>query len=263
MLVTGQVLQNRVSVSVTVFKLALNKSCKLAAYLSEIIKQLLAYKFTIKREKMNIALIVSGGVGVRFNDTLPKQYVYLNGKRIIAYVIDTLKYSRAIDKIIVAAHKEYETLIKSEFDVEWTEAGRLRNQTIRKGLNYIKTLYPCEKLIILDAVRPLIKPELVDKYMDLLDIYQTVTTAQKITDSLGCYDMYQVDRERYYLLSSPESFHFDLIYSHFDENSRLTEVIHQLQKGTTVYLNFDYFHNLKITFPEDLLLAKFLLEQEK
>jgi 2-C-methyl-D-erythritol 4-phosphate cytidylyltransferase len=212
---------------------------------------------------MNIALIVSGGVGARFNNSLPKQYIYLKDKRIIAYTIDTLKNSYKIDKIIVATHKEYETLIKSEFDVDWTEAGQVRNQTIRKGLDYIKANYKCKKLIMLDAVRPFIKSELINKYINLLDTYQAVSTAKKITDSLGCYDMHQVDRERYYLLSSPEAFHFDIIYNYFDENSKLTEVIHQFPQDTTVYLNFDHFNNLKITFPEDLLLAKFLLEQEK
>jgi 2-C-methyl-D-erythritol 4-phosphate cytidylyltransferase len=211
---------------------------------------------------MNIALIVSGGIGSRFNDSIPKQYIYLNGKRIIAYVIDTLKKTRLIDKIIVAAHREYETLIRSEFDVEWTEAGKERNKTIRNGLEHIKQHYECDNVVILDAVRPLVKPALIDRYIELLNTYQAVTTAKKITDSLGCYDMHQVDRERYYLLSSPEAFHFDLIYRYFNEKSTLTEVIQQFPENTSVYLNFDYVNNLKITFLEDLLLVKFLLEQE-
>lgn len=212
---------------------------------------------------MNIALIVSGGVGKRFDAPIPKQYLPLQGKRVISFVVDAARQSKLADTVLVAAHKEYEEMIRSEYNAEWVEAGDERNQTIRNGLDYIKARYPCKKIIILDAVRPLIKPELIDSYFALLDRYQAVTTARKITDSLGSYDMHQVDRDRFYLLSSPEAFDFGLIYAYMDAKSKLTEVIQQFPEDTTVYLNFDYFNNLKITYKEDLRTAEILLQTEQ
>jgi len=208
---------------------------------------------------MNIALILSGGVGRRFDETLPKQYHEINGKQVIAYVIDAVKEAKHIDKIIVAAHKEYRDLIETRYGCEWTEAGNERNSSLKNGLEYVRRHYDCGKIVVFDAVRPLLPPGLTDKYLELLDTYQAVTTARKITDSLGAYDTHQVDRERYYLMQSPEAFDFALLYRHFDENSRLTEVIHQLPEETKVFLCFDQFYNLKITYKEDLRVAALFL----
>ena len=46
----------------------------------------------------------------------------------------------------------------------------------------------------------------------MLDDSGAVVTAQAITDSLGCYDIPQIHRDRYYLMQSLEGFDFKLIY---------------------------------------------------
>ena len=61
---------------------------------------------------MNIALIVSGGVGKRFDAPIPKQYLPLQGKRVISFVVDAARQSKLADTILVAAHKEYEEMIR-------------------------------------------------------------------------------------------------------------------------------------------------------
>jgi 2-C-methyl-D-erythritol 4-phosphate cytidylyltransferase len=208
---------------------------------------------------MNIALIVSGGIGQRFNDVIPKQYQIIEGRQVISFVIEACVDAKCIDKTIVATHRNYTDLIRNTYNVDLTEAGEERNQSIRNGLEYIKGHYPCDKVIVLDAVRPLVRSELIDRYMKLLDNYQAVTTAKKITDSLGSYDFHKVDRERYYLLSSPEAFEFDLIYTYMDARSPLTEVIQQFPEKTRVFLNFEPFNNLKITFKEDIRIAEIFL----
>jgi 2-C-methyl-D-erythritol 4-phosphate cytidylyltransferase/2-C-methyl-D-erythritol 2,4-cyclodiphosphate synthase len=210
---------------------------------------------------MNIALIVSGGIGRRFDAPLPKQYQLIGGRRVIDFVIDSANKSKLTDTAVVAAHKEYEGMIRTEYNAEWAEAGLERNQTIRNGLEYIKKNYSCRNIIILDAVRPFVKSGIIDHYFNLLEKYQAVATARKITDSLGCYDLHQVDRERYYLLSSPEAFNFDLLYTHMDGSSKTTELIQHLPETTNVFLYFEYFNNMKITYKEDLRLAEMILHE--
>jgi len=212
---------------------------------------------------MNLALILSGGVGRRFNDTVPKQYQEISGKQVISYVIDAVKRAKKIDRLVVAAHENYQPLIRDVYRAEWAACGNERNESLKNGLEYIKSNYDCRKVIVLDAVRPLIRPELLDRYMDILDEYQAVTTARKITDSLGCYDVWKVNRERYYLLSSPEAFDFDLLYRHFDAKSPLTEVIQQFPESTRVFYNFEQFDNLKITYRRDLRLAEIMLKDSE
>jgi 2-C-methyl-D-erythritol 4-phosphate cytidylyltransferase len=211
---------------------------------------------------MNAAIIVSGGVGRRFDDPIPKQYQEIGGKKIVSFVVDMLKKAKTVGKIIAASHADYKDLFQNTYDVEWTEAGDERNTTLRNGLEYIKRNYTCDKVIVLDAVMPLIKAETVDMYMKLLGEYQVVATAQKITVSLGCYDMHVVDRTRYYLMSSPEAFDFDLIYKYQDPQSPIVEVAQQFPKDTDVYLNFDYVNNFKLVYKHDLNTMEILLKHE-
>lgn len=214
---------------------------------------------------MNIGLILSGGHGSRFGSDIPKQYCEMAGKPVICHVYDAMVSSGAIDKVVIAAAAEYveDPFLKGicpEADI--IEGGNSRNNTIKRGLDYIHQQYPdCEKIISTDAVRPMITPEQVKSYIDRLDEYDAVNTSQEITDSLGCRDSHICYRNRYYLMQSPEAFRFPLLYRYFDENSKLTEVFHQMPEDATIYLDFNYPYNIKITFPHDIQIAEILLNR--
>lgn len=205
---------------------------------------------------MNIVAILANGVGSRFKSNIPKQFHKVNGKMVIEYVIETICQSDKTDKIIIATNIEansvYLSDICSKNNIDMIEGGSTRNQTLKNVIDYIADKYNCSKLIVCDAVRPMITSELMDKYFDFLDDSDAVVTAQKITDSLGCYDFLKVDRERYYLMQSPEGFAFPLLHKYFDENSPLTEVTQQLPKESKIHLYFDFNNNFKLTYPADL-----------
>lgn len=208
---------------------------------------------------MNVALILSGGVGKRLGGSIPKQYLTIKGKMIIEYVIQAVKASNRIDKTVVVAHEPYASMLKNKFDIEVCLGGEERNITLKNGLDFINGKYNCDKIMIFDAVRPMITPELVNNYMDKLESYDIVLTAQKITDSLGSYDIHEVRRERYYLLQSPEAYRFKNLYKYFDSKSTFTEVAQQLPESMKTYLNFDFSDNIKITYKHDLFIAEQLL----
>ena len=214
-------------------------------------------------ENMNIGVILSGGSGSRFGSDIPKQYCLLAGKPVIQYISDAMLQSGVIDKIVIAAalnyvHDPFLKKICPEADI--IEGGSTRNNTIKKSLDHIHCTYPdCRKIICTDAVRPLMTAKQVKSYIDRLDEYDAVNTSQEITDSLGCRDSFTCYRNRYYLMQSPEAFNFPLRYQYFDENSQLTEVIHQLPEDTRFYLDFNYPYNIKITFPHDIQIAEILI----
>lgn len=212
--------------------------------------------------KMNAAIIVSGGVGRRFGSELPKQYQEIEGKHVVSFVINAVKKAKTIAKIIVAAHDEYKDLFTNIYETEWCSAGPERNITLRNALEYVNKNYDCGKVIVLDAVMPLINPETIDRYITLLDEHEAVVTAQKIVVSLGCYDLHEVDRERYYLMSSPEAFRFELIYKYMKPDSSLVEVTQQFPRGTDIFLNFDYVNNTKVVYKKDLRFISYMLKDE-
>lgn len=69
---------------------------------------------------MNIALIIAGGVGSRFGADIPKQFVEVNHKPIMAYTLETFEQSMEIDVIIVvcvASWEDYIDRLKSKFNI--------------------------------------------------------------------------------------------------------------------------------------------------
>lgn len=213
----------------------------------------------MKQTDKNIIMITAGGVGARFGSSVPKQYIEMGGRKVISYVIEACKRSLLADAILVVAHPNYHDELAKAFGVDLTESGPELNVTKRNGLDYIRAHSSCEKLVVVDAVRPAIESEVIDRFFTILDQYDAVASARKITDSLGRYGEWVVNREEYYTLSAPEGFRFGLIDQYFKAASPLTESIQQLPDTSKVYLDFDVPYYDKLTYPEDLAKIQAIL----
>lgn len=215
---------------------------------------------------MNIVAILASGTGARFGSNIPKQFHKINGKMVIEYVTDAILKAKKIDRVLIVTNvelnKNYLTSLCSIENIDIIEGGTTRNHSLFNALKFINDNYDCKKLIVCDAVRPMITSKLIDEYFSLLDSNDAVVTAQKITDSLGCYDVPRIHRDRYYLMQSPEGFNFPLLYSHFNPDSKLTEVTQQLPENSKIYLNFDFTNNFKLTYPADLKYLESLINAE-
>lgn len=212
---------------------------------------------------MNAALILSGGVGARFGAAIPKQYTRIRRKMVIEYVIEAAMQAESIDAVMVAgADCPQLRLLQKKYGVLTAPGGSVRNETLQNGLTALREM-GCERVVILDAVRPLVTGELLDTYIRLLqEGWDAVSTVQPITDSLGCLDCHEVDRSRYYLMQSPEGYDLRKLLKHFDPHSPLTEVAHQLPRGSKIHLYRDFPENPKLTYPwERTSIAQALKER--
>lgn len=211
---------------------------------------------------MNIGIILSGGTGNRLGSAVPKQYLKLNGRDVISYGIEAMRKAHSLDKFVVAARGEYIDYLREEYSLEVTEGSDSRNRTIKNALNYIHKYNP-DKIIIIDACRPLVTSEIIDDYMTRLEDYDAVITAQTITDSLGSTKEHVLNRAEYYLIQAPEAFKYDLLYENFDSESNITATNQQLPVGSKMYLNFNFTNNFKITYRSDLDFIGNLLKKRK
>lgn len=204
----------------------------------------------MKKTDRNVIMITAGGIGRRFGTKTPKQYMKINNKTILSYVIDACKKSEYADAILVVAEKKFHAEIK-KLGVDVTTSGSELNITKRNGLDYIRKNSSCKKLVVVEAVRPKVTVDAIDKAFKYLDRYDATACARKITDSLGCYKKWKVNRDDYYTLNPPEGFRFALIDKYFKSTSELTESIQQLPKNSKIYLDFDSEYFDKITYYED------------
>lgn len=209
---------------------------------------------------MNIGMILSGGSGTRFGNALPKQYHELMGKEVIRYSVDALTASGKMDAVIVVADPEFVPVIREKYPVVCIEGGSTRNQSLRCGLDYIKHTFPdCEKVFITEAARPFLTTKIVETYLNALDEYDAVITARQITDSLGRVGEAVTLREEYYLIQAPEAFRFPLLYKHFKADAAISATVQQLPAERNVLNYYEFRHNLKITYPEDLVMAEHMM----
>ncbi len=211
---------------------------------------------------MNIICILAGGNGNRFGSPVPKQYHLINGRPVIEYVIDAAVKSSA-DEVIVASNAERKDELEQKYGVVTIQGGVSRNQSIGNALDYISKNYSCSKLILVDAVCPLVRTDLFDQYFNYLDEYDAVFTVADVTTSLARRDGEKVNRRDYLLVESPDSYRFELIKKTFDAESEYTTPLHMLPKDARVKLNFDFRDYMKIMYPHDLAVAEALLRERE
>lgn len=211
----------------------------------------------------NIGVILSAGKGVRAGANLPKQYVKVNGKMIVEYVIEAFKQSLETDIILIVAEESRKKELDT-FDCAFVTGGVERNDTVQNVIDYVKKNYPeREKILFHDSARPMITAQYIDECFRLLDSHESVITTAHITDSLGKKESEAVDRSNYYLIQTPEAFQFDVLESYFRRDSKWTAIVQQLPKEASVYLNYNLARNIKITYPEDFEYFRLMIEREQ
>ncbi|MBQ7106514.1 MAG: 2-C-methyl-D-erythritol 4-phosphate cytidylyltransferase [Clostridia bacterium] len=211
----------------------------------------------------SIGIILAGGIGSRFGADCPKQYCKIFDKEMIWYTIDAFNRSKNLDDFIVVldANEMKNGRIAETYGVKTVQGGSTRNESLQNALDYIAEHFPdCEKFIENNAACPMITPELIDEFLDLLDDYDFVNTAYKITDALGAYEGRIANREDFYLIQAPDAYRFPLLYKYFDKNSELCHPAHQLPLEAREYRYFGYEDNYKVTYPNDIKIVEYLMK---
>lgn len=207
----------------------------------------------------NVIVILAGGVGNRFGDPVPKQYHLVHGRPVIEYALSAALDCSAADKVLVVAREDYADKLRVKYGVEVVIGGEERNVSFRHALDYLGEKGGCERIVVVDAVNPLVTSALFNRFFGFLDDYDAAITVSKIPTSLGCYDMDKVDRSRYYMIQNPQAYDFKTLYQCFDENSNFTVVAHQLPPESNIKLYWGFKDYAKIIYPHDIAVIEALL----
>jgi 2-C-methyl-D-erythritol 4-phosphate cytidylyltransferase len=202
----------------------------------------------------NVGIILSGGRGKRFAAKFPKQYMSLNGKLVIQYVIDEFQKSNLFDKIIVVIEKKYISLLKNVDDVIFAEAGENRTISAYNGLQ----MCPQDTKYILfhDAARPFISQQDLKIYLDALKKNKAAITSAKITDAL-----FHAPRDNFKLIQTPEAFQYKHFKQHFDFKNNYVALYEHVFPCTLKFIELSHT-NFKITSPEDIYIAEQLMKYQ-
>lgn len=211
-----------------------------------------------KKNAKNVVLIMSGGSGQRFGADKPKQYCLMGGRPIIEYSIDVCRHCACVDEIVIVTAADYLDPIREKYGFPTTVGGPDRQTSLANGLKYVADHYECEKVIVANAVCPLMKEEQINRYFEFLDEYDYVLTCWKVVSTLHTYSGENVDRNDYFHVMEPEAYRFGLLYSHYKADFPVPYIFHQLPKDAKGYYCFDYPHTMKITYASDVKIAEIL-----
>lgn len=116
---------------------------------------------------MNVAVILAGGVGNRMGADIPKQYLEVMGKPIIAYTLERFQASASIEAIEVVCASEWAEHVHSigqKYGIsklKWiTKGGATCQDSIRNGVFALRDeLHDSDILMLHMSVSPLISDE--------------------------------------------------------------------------------------------------------
>ncbi len=218
-------------------------------------------------EAKKYALIVAGGSGSRMGSVLPKQFMELKGRPVLMHTLEKFNGCTIILVLPEMQIEYWKTLCANNgftLPHQVCKGGETRFHSVRNGLELIK-----EKdalVAIHDGVRPLITQEIIAKTFDMASEKGNAVAAVKLKDSIREITLdgrtRNANRNNYWLIQTPQTFQSGLIkeaYAHathynFTDDAGVLE-----EFGKSVFLTEGSYRNLKITTPEDLIIAEALL----
>jgi 2-C-methyl-D-erythritol 4-phosphate cytidylyltransferase len=218
----------------------------------------------------NLSIIITaGGVGNRMGSKTPKQFLELNGEPILAITIRRMNLMVPTSQIIVALPEESipywkNYCSKSKFSVihEVVAGGKERFYSVKNALGLVKA----EAVFVHDGVRPLFSKSTIDALMSALEMNDATIPVMSIYESLREKDdlgSHPVDRNQFFTVQTPQAFKTKYLKEAYlaDYTGSFTDDASVVEaKGGRVSMIEGNPENIKITKPEDLKMAEFLLK---
>jgi 2-C-methyl-D-erythritol 4-phosphate cytidylyltransferase len=211
-------------------------------------------------------IIVAGGSGKRMGAPLPKQFMLLKGRPLLCWTIEVFHRYDASMPIVVVLPEQHVPIWKSlcighNFHVahEAVAGGEERFHSVRNGLAQVDH---DGLLAVHDGVRPLVSVEVIDRCFRAAEEHGAAIPAVSITSSVREVSgdtSKALDRSKLRAVQTPQCFRAELLRKAFElpfdpaftDEATLVERI-----GAKVLLVPGEERNIKVTTPEDLLLAE-------
>lgn len=215
-------------------------------------------------------IIVAGGGGSRMGTSTPKQFLFLGSEPILVRTIRS--FAEALPRAQIAVvlppeHAAYWHDLAARFDVPphtVAEGGCERFHSVRNGLAALAD--DTELIAVQDGVRPLVSRELILRTFAAAEACGAAVPVVLPVDSFRETDgehSRAVDRSRLRIVQTPQVFRADWLRAAYQAEFRpefADDAAAVEAAGHAICLCEGERRNLKITTPEDLVIAAALLE---
>lgn len=226
------------------------------------------------------AIVLAGGSGKRMNSKVHKQYILLGGKPLIYFSLKAFEESEVSSVILVtgAGEEEYcRKEIVEKYGIRKVKAivpgGKERYHSVYEGL---KAAEGADYVLIHDGARPFIDQEIIKKCMGTVRDTPACVVGMPVKDTIKIVDeehcaVETPKRSSVWQIQTPQTFSYSLIRDAYAkmlerEDTVITDDAMVLEKvtGQKVKVIEGSYRNMKITTPEDLIVAEaYLANDEK
>ncbi len=222
------------------------------------------------------AVIPATGIGNRMQADRPKQYLKLGEQTILQHTLDRLLSHPEIDGAVLVLHAQdqywNELNYRSARPLLICTGGAQRHHSVFNGLRHLKQQSIGNPLVLIhDAVRPFVSHDDLSRLIELAVLQQDgALLAAAVTDTLKLADTKSTviatqSRENLWRALTPQAFRLDTIQpvlqSAIEKNLPITDDASAMElSGFHPLLVSSASMNFKITTPDDLLLAQFIMQ---
>ena len=220
------------------------------------------------------AIVLAGGRGKRMGSVQSKQYIDLNGKPILYYTLNHFINNKNIDEVILVIPEDElefcrnEVLDKYNLKIDSIAfGGKERQDSVYNGL---KKADGSDIVLIHDGARPFVSERIIEEGIKYAGMYGAAAPGVMPKDTIKVknqesFSLETPDRNNLVAVQTPQVFDYNIIFGchkkvkekHLDvtDDTMVVELF-----GNDVYLYEGEYTNIKITTPEDLILAQYLVE---
>lgn len=222
------------------------------------------------------AIVLAAGSGKRMNSRVHKQYLIIQDRPVLYYSLKAFEDS-AVDEIVLVVGKGEEKFCRKEIVDKYgiskvkaiVEGGKERYHSVFEGL---KQTSDADYVLIHDGARPFVNQDIIRRCMQEVQKYQACVVGMPVKDTIKIadeegYAKQTPDRKNVWMIQTPQTFSYALIYEAYEEmlkteDTAITDDAMVLEriKGKKSKLIEGSYRNIKITTPEDLLIANVYLQ---
>ncbi|MCD8075956.1 MAG: 2-C-methyl-D-erythritol 4-phosphate cytidylyltransferase [Lachnospiraceae bacterium] len=235
----------------------------------------------------SVAIVLAGGSGSRMKNRQKKQYLLLGDYPVLWYSLRAFQNCPRIDEIVLVCGEGEEERCRREFAEGYgfskigkiVHGGRERYHSVYAGL---KAAGSCDWVLIHDGARPFVDQGMLDRIFEGLAECPACAVGMPVKDTIKMRDRegyveQTLPREKLWMIQTPQSFSYPLIWRAYGELMRREQAVSELKEDTIritddamvvetilhvpVKLIEGSYENMKITTPEDLILAEILAKR--
>lgn len=225
------------------------------------------------------AIVLAAGSGKRMNSEVHKQYLLLAGKPVLYYALKAFEESAVSAVVLVtgAGEEEYcRKEIVEKYEIRKVTSivpgGKERYHSVFAGL---QALSGADYVLIHDGARPFVSADIISRSMETVKQCGACVVGMPVKDTIKVVDINNFaigtpERKSLWQVQTPQTFSYSLIYDAYakmlqQENEKITDdaMVLETITGQKVKVIEGSYQNIKITTPEDMMIAEMYLGKGK